>query len=479
MGFSPTNDNLDPRQPWRNTYFNTLIDDIQAFAASIDGTDMADPLTMNGQLDGNGKLIYGFTRWGGTGADNQTAWRDVCGFGATGNGATDDTAAIQSAIDDLAIPSNLPGGGVIFFPPGKYKISSPLLMSTGSRHNVTLQGCGEATMISLANSSDCTMIRATSSGSSIRGMVIRDMRINGNDSNQSSAAFGIDLQDTVRAKVERCRIEDIKGSGIRIGDSFYAHIDQCFLDGCTENGIETGDITICYDARITNCWIRSSDENGIELTRPPIRMIISGNHFNGNKLSGIAMYYNGGSSGEDLQIMGNRFASDGVTGSKSTIYIDLNGGANLENLKISDNVINDSYGHGIDIQGTGLTSYIKNFSVTGNTINNAGRASGAMNGIVVYENVHYGAITGNTVRNSTYSGIGVFGPDANGKVTYISVTGNCCGDDRGAQDEQDYGINLGAYSEDCCAIGNTVYDANVANIIDNGTRNEVAHNPGF
>ena len=37
--------------------------------------------------------------------------RDVRKYGASGNGATLDTAAIQRAIDD---------GGVIFFPPGRY-----------------------------------------------------------------------------------------------------------------------------------------------------------------------------------------------------------------------------------------------------------------------------------------------------------------------------------------------------------------------
>jgi polygalacturonase len=43
-------------------------------------------------------------------------------FGATGNGSTFDDAAIQSAINSLAIS----GGGVVYFPPGNYKIDNPL-----------------------------------------------------------------------------------------------------------------------------------------------------------------------------------------------------------------------------------------------------------------------------------------------------------------------------------------------------------------
>ena len=51
---------------------------------------------------------------------------NVFDFGAVGDGVTDDTAAIQAAID--ALPST---GGVVFFNPGTYLISSTLTASTG------------------------------------------------------------------------------------------------------------------------------------------------------------------------------------------------------------------------------------------------------------------------------------------------------------------------------------------------------------
>ena len=54
---------------------------------------------------------------------------NVKGYGATGDGATDDTANIQAAID--AVP---PGGGVVVFPPGTYIIDpmSPLTIGGGT-----------------------------------------------------------------------------------------------------------------------------------------------------------------------------------------------------------------------------------------------------------------------------------------------------------------------------------------------------------
>jgi Pectate lyase superfamily protein len=47
-------------------------------------------------------------------------------FGAVGNGITDDTAAIQAAINYVASL----GGGVVYFPPGVYLTSSAILVST-------------------------------------------------------------------------------------------------------------------------------------------------------------------------------------------------------------------------------------------------------------------------------------------------------------------------------------------------------------
>ncbi|MEF3302104.1 glycosyl hydrolase family 28-related protein [Paenibacillus sp. GYB003] len=55
-------------------------------------------------------------------------------LGAVGNGVTDDTAALQNAIDLCADG----GGGIVFIPPGVYIITNTLTIRTG----VTLEGAG-------------------------------------------------------------------------------------------------------------------------------------------------------------------------------------------------------------------------------------------------------------------------------------------------------------------------------------------------
>lgn len=72
---------------------------------------------------------------------------DVKAFGATGNGSTDDTAAIQSAVDAC----NTAGGGVVWFPKGTYKlVTNPIKLYSGTTptivaySNITLQGAGSS-----------------------------------------------------------------------------------------------------------------------------------------------------------------------------------------------------------------------------------------------------------------------------------------------------------------------------------------------
>jgi len=61
-------------------------------------------------------------------------WTDVRAFGALGDGKTDDTAAIQRAIDYTATTTQ----GIVFFPPGAYKITDRLKLD----RNVDLMGVG-------------------------------------------------------------------------------------------------------------------------------------------------------------------------------------------------------------------------------------------------------------------------------------------------------------------------------------------------
>lgn len=86
------------------------------------------------------------------GSTSSTVFFNVKDYGAVGNGVTDDTASITSAI----AAARLKGGGVLFFPPGQYLISG-----TGSYiflidFCLKIRGSGFSSMIRAASSTPNT-----------------------------------------------------------------------------------------------------------------------------------------------------------------------------------------------------------------------------------------------------------------------------------------------------------------------------------
>lgn len=80
-------------------------------------------------------------------ADRFAEVRSVKDFGAVGNGSTNDTAAIQAALDSLTGPAGLGPGGTLFFPPGIYRVDGQIVLKhTGAspplQPNVRIVGAG-------------------------------------------------------------------------------------------------------------------------------------------------------------------------------------------------------------------------------------------------------------------------------------------------------------------------------------------------
>jgi polygalacturonase len=61
--------------------------------------------------------------------DVKTRWLNVKDWGATGDGSTDDTTAVQTAITAM----NASGGGVVFIPEATYRLDQ-----LAAKSNVTI-----------------------------------------------------------------------------------------------------------------------------------------------------------------------------------------------------------------------------------------------------------------------------------------------------------------------------------------------------
>src|SRR6202042_3185244 len=73
---------------------------------------------------------------------------NVKSYGALGNNSNDDTAAVQATINTASTA----GGGIVYFPPGTYLVSTSIAPAS----NVTLLGTGVTSVIAVLPSSNYT-----------------------------------------------------------------------------------------------------------------------------------------------------------------------------------------------------------------------------------------------------------------------------------------------------------------------------------
>lgn len=196
-----------------------------------------------------------------------TAGLNVLDFGAVGDGVTDDTDAIQAAIDACSDA----GGGAVFAPEGTYLCNTLLIPA-----NVTLQGAGPGV----------TTFQKTGSES---GLLIFFVRLMGNRAQLrdctvigggATGTFGINVAITNSAKY--CRVSNV--------DSYNCHIP--FLSG----GL-TGDVSRSWDDCSYNVVENSTFHDCSDTCTSffaPVSSI-------GNRLVNCDMWDSSGGSGNEMR----------------------------------------------------------------------------------------------------------------------------------------------------------------------------------
>lgn len=104
-------------------------------------------------------------------------------YGAVGDGVTDDTAAIQAALD----AAKAAGGGIVFIPPGQYNVTSLSLVlsytgisASPTPELVTIVGAGQASQINITNT-DATAGITLSGGGYFAHFHVCDLALYGNE----------------------------------------------------------------------------------------------------------------------------------------------------------------------------------------------------------------------------------------------------------------------------------------------------------
>jgi hypothetical protein len=122
------------------------------------------------QKDSSVFLAYDLTssRWrviGGTGGGGTAVWFNVRDYGALGDGTTDDTAACAAATAAAEV-----AGGVVYFPPGTYKVSGLTIAAS----KVEFRGDGTASIIAMSSATGNTV--TVSAAAQRQFVAIRDLK---------------------------------------------------------------------------------------------------------------------------------------------------------------------------------------------------------------------------------------------------------------------------------------------------------------
>ena len=161
-------------------------------------------------------------------------------FGAVGDGVTDDTAAIQAALNSL------PTGGTVFFPAGyTFLCTANLNVPVGNGTSVDILGASwDSGGIKFSGAAVTTGLTFTGSGYSYSGSV-SNLRI----ACVSSAARCITFDDVNHPLVYRCLLDGADGAGCYFDTTLMGEFSHVLVINCgsaTEGSVEVDGVSTTW-----------------------------------------------------------------------------------------------------------------------------------------------------------------------------------------------------------------------------------------
>jgi hypothetical protein len=268
-------------------------------------------------------------------------------FGAVGNGITDDTAAIQAAINSLSTT-----GGKVYLPANTYKITAPL---TNTKSGVSLFGDGSAATI-ISNSQTGDAIVFGNGTDELTQCQITGIKI------QGSATSGRGFYGKIFGS--QCTLNDVyinSGSvGIQLDSCYVSKYYNVWVRNTVSHGIFVNNIS--HNATFIGCKVQLAGGNGMVI-QGSYNVLVTGSNFEFNQINQIAvgngcagvdiadnyfeglMPYTSGnagvyvSTGANVTAVKNNFfdaTQTGVAGTDGTgTYLKVDGGVRVEYKKNS------------------------------------------------------------------------------------------------------------------------------------------------
>lgn len=284
---------------------------------------------------------------------------DVRDYGAKGDGSTDDTQAIQKAIDAAAAA----GGGKVYVPSGTWVVSD----SDGSgnalavKSNVTLTGDGAGdTVLKLADggAGSTTSLLGVASGSTVRDATVSNLTLDGNQANTDGEVSGwsqAGANSVTNLVLDGVTAKDFSGSGF---DLTAPAVNLTVRNSTAQDNTLDG-FTLGGDLSAATFQDNRSEDNGrngINVTLGGQALSLTDNIASGNAGDGIFVHNESGVDTGYFSVIGGDVhdnAGDGVRVrgiEYAGVYrVDIHGngasGVNLQgttHVEVSDNIIHDN-----------------------------------------------------------------------------------------------------------------------------------------
>jgi hypothetical protein len=253
-------------------------------------------------LIGGASALFSAAALGAQSTSTQRGFLDVHSFGATGDSKTDDTAALQRAIDAVAETS-----GGIFLPPGVY-----LTRELRVRAGIALIGIpawnysfGGGTVLRLADASSPGLLNLTDArGATLDGLALdgHNLGVNVHGIFTARTAYG-PHEDGFR--IERCQIANFTGDGISLSHAWCFSVRHCEMMANHGDGMRLRG----WDGFILDNWFSGNGRAGFAARDENASVTFTANRIEWNREENMVVV-----GGDGYQITGNFFDRAGTVG---------------------------------------------------------------------------------------------------------------------------------------------------------------------